>query len=172
MLFKAELGATDAPSPWSDGNSCTPGSRRQINTYPERVAQLGPLYNPFRATIHDGTSRPRVSVVTTAWPWGDRGFSVIDPIGNSVYIYSDREPSEEFRQYYHMGGHCQPGFLVSLKSSVAPISPPDFAVCNGGCASGKRQWCYVDRSFLCSSSISVAKVGASSASLLGISMLP
>ncbi len=34
-------------------------------------------------------------------PWGDRGFSVIDPIGNSVYIYSDREPSEEFRQYYN-----------------------------------------------------------------------
>ena len=33
-------------------------------------------------------------------PWGDRGFSVIDPIGNSVYIYSDREPSEEFKKYY------------------------------------------------------------------------
>ena len=33
-------------------------------------------------------------------PWGDRGFSVIDPIGNSVYIYSDREASDEFKQYY------------------------------------------------------------------------
>jgi len=33
-------------------------------------------------------------------PWGDRGFSVIDPIGNSVYIYSDREPSDDFRQSY------------------------------------------------------------------------
>lgn len=33
-------------------------------------------------------------------PWGDRGFSVMDPIGNSVYIYSDREPSDEFKQYY------------------------------------------------------------------------
>jgi len=33
-------------------------------------------------------------------PWGDRGFSVIDPIGNAVYLYSDREPSEEFRHYY------------------------------------------------------------------------
>jgi len=33
-------------------------------------------------------------------PWGDRGFSVKDPIGNSIYIYSDREPSEEFKQYY------------------------------------------------------------------------
>ena len=28
------------------------------------------------------------------------GFFVIDPIGNSVYIYSDREPAEEFRQYF------------------------------------------------------------------------
>ena len=33
-------------------------------------------------------------------PWGDRGFSVVDPIGNSVYIYSDREPSDEFKQYF------------------------------------------------------------------------
>ena len=33
-------------------------------------------------------------------PWGDRGFSIIDPIGNSVYIYSDREPTDEFKQYF------------------------------------------------------------------------
>jgi len=33
-------------------------------------------------------------------PWGDRGFSIIDPIGISVYIYSDREPSDEFKRYY------------------------------------------------------------------------
>ncbi len=33
-------------------------------------------------------------------PWGDRGFSVVDPIGNSVYIYSDREPSDEFCQFF------------------------------------------------------------------------
>ncbi|OMH37995.1 VOC family protein [Motiliproteus sp. MSK22-1] len=32
-------------------------------------------------------------------PWGDRGFSIIDPIGNSVYVYSDRKPSKEFEQY-------------------------------------------------------------------------
>ncbi|HAD10430.1 MAG TPA: glyoxalase [Porticoccaceae bacterium] len=33
-------------------------------------------------------------------PWGDRGFSIKDPIGNSIYIYSDREPSGEFKQYH------------------------------------------------------------------------
>jgi uncharacterized glyoxalase superfamily protein PhnB len=33
-------------------------------------------------------------------PWGDRGFSVLDPLGTSVYIYSEREPSEEYRQFY------------------------------------------------------------------------
>lgn len=33
-------------------------------------------------------------------PWGDRGFSVIDPIGNSLYIYSDREADDEFKQYF------------------------------------------------------------------------
>lgn len=33
-------------------------------------------------------------------PWGDRGFSVLDPLGTSIYIYSEREPAEAFRQYY------------------------------------------------------------------------
>jgi len=33
-------------------------------------------------------------------PWGDRGFAVQDPNGISLYIYSNREPSEEFKQYY------------------------------------------------------------------------
>jgi len=33
-------------------------------------------------------------------PWGDRGFAVQDPNGISLYIYSDREPSEEFRKYF------------------------------------------------------------------------
>ncbi|PID27628.1 MAG: glyoxalase [Candidatus Cloacimonadota bacterium] len=33
-------------------------------------------------------------------PWGDRGFSIIDPIGNAVYIYSYREPTDEFKQYF------------------------------------------------------------------------
>ena len=33
-------------------------------------------------------------------PWGDRGFSIHDPIGITLYIYSDREPSEEFKHYY------------------------------------------------------------------------
>ncbi|WP_457576010.1 VOC family protein [Desulfomarina sp.] len=33
-------------------------------------------------------------------PWGDRGFAIHDPNGITLYIYSDREPSEEFKQYY------------------------------------------------------------------------
>ena len=33
-------------------------------------------------------------------PWGDRGFGVRDPHGILLYIYSERTPSEEFRQYY------------------------------------------------------------------------
>ena len=33
-------------------------------------------------------------------PWGDRGFSITDPIGNSIYIYSERQPSDEYRQYF------------------------------------------------------------------------
>ena len=33
-------------------------------------------------------------------PWGDRGFAIQDPNGITLYIYSDTEPSEEFKQYY------------------------------------------------------------------------
>jgi len=33
-------------------------------------------------------------------PWGDRGFAVQDPNGVALYIYSGREPSSEFKQYY------------------------------------------------------------------------
>ena len=33
-------------------------------------------------------------------PWGDRGFAVQDPNGVVLYIYSDREPAPEFKQYY------------------------------------------------------------------------
>ena len=33
-------------------------------------------------------------------PWGDRGFATQDPNGISLYVYEDREPSKEFKQYY------------------------------------------------------------------------
>jgi len=33
-------------------------------------------------------------------PWGDRGFSVTDPIGNNISLYTEIEVSEEYRQYF------------------------------------------------------------------------
>ncbi|NNG02073.1 MAG: glyoxalase [Desulfobacteraceae bacterium] len=33
-------------------------------------------------------------------PWGDKGFAVQDPNGISLYIYSEREPSEEFKPFF------------------------------------------------------------------------
>jgi uncharacterized glyoxalase superfamily protein PhnB len=36
-------------------------------------------------------------------PWGDRGFAIQDPNGIALYIYSERTPSPEFRQYYKSG---------------------------------------------------------------------
>jgi uncharacterized glyoxalase superfamily protein PhnB len=33
-------------------------------------------------------------------PWGDRGFAIKDPNDITLYIYSNREPSEEFKQYF------------------------------------------------------------------------
>ncbi|ACF45912.1 Glyoxalase/bleomycin resistance protein/dioxygenase [Prosthecochloris aestuarii DSM 271] len=34
-------------------------------------------------------------------PWGDRGFAVQDPNAITLYIFSERVPDDEFRQYYH-----------------------------------------------------------------------
>ena len=36
-------------------------------------------------------------------PWGDRGFAIQDPNGIALYIYSERTPSPEFKQYYKSG---------------------------------------------------------------------
>ncbi len=33
-------------------------------------------------------------------PWGDRGFAILSPNGVTLYIYSERAPIEEFKQYY------------------------------------------------------------------------
>ncbi|MFT3993567.1 MAG: hypothetical protein QM660_04620 [Dysgonomonas sp.] len=33
-------------------------------------------------------------------PWGDRSFRTIDPLGTILYIYSDREPSDEYKNAY------------------------------------------------------------------------
>jgi uncharacterized glyoxalase superfamily protein PhnB len=33
-------------------------------------------------------------------PWGDRGFAIQDPNGIVLYVYSEREPAAEFKQYY------------------------------------------------------------------------
>lgn len=33
-------------------------------------------------------------------PWGDRGFAVLDPNGVTLYIYSTREPAQEFKRFY------------------------------------------------------------------------
>ncbi len=33
-------------------------------------------------------------------PWGDRGFAILDPNGITLYIYSNRDPTDEFKQYF------------------------------------------------------------------------
>lgn len=30
-------------------------------------------------------------------PWGDRSFTILDPLGNTLYIYSDIETSDEYK---------------------------------------------------------------------------
>ncbi len=65
----------------------------------------GLTYN-FRVTDVDAEHQSLVSSVLSVimpledHPWGDRGFAIQDPNGVVLYIYSDREPSSEFKQYY------------------------------------------------------------------------
>jgi len=51
---------------------------------------------------HDKLSSEGVLVVLAIedHPWGDRGFVIQDPNGISLYIYSLREPSDEFKQFF------------------------------------------------------------------------
>lgn len=65
----------------------------------------GLTYN-FRVADVDAEYRSLTAAGLTAvmpledHPWGDRGFAVHDPNGIVLYIYSEREPSAEFKQYY------------------------------------------------------------------------
>ncbi len=34
-------------------------------------------------------------------PWGDRGFAILDPNDIALYIYSDREPAKEFKNFFN-----------------------------------------------------------------------
>lgn len=36
----------------------------------------------------------------TDHPWGDRAFSIQDPNGVLLYIYTEREPSSEYKEFY------------------------------------------------------------------------
>jgi len=51
---------------------------------------------------HDRLTAAGLSPVTPLedHPWGDRGFAILDPNGVTLYIYSAREPAEEFKQYF------------------------------------------------------------------------
>jgi uncharacterized glyoxalase superfamily protein PhnB len=63
-------------------------------TYNFRVADVDAEYRTL-------TTSGLAAVMPLAdHPWGDRGFAIQDPNGIVLYIYSDREPSSEFKQYY------------------------------------------------------------------------
>lgn len=65
----------------------------------------GLTYN-FRVADVDAEYRTLMASGLTAimpladHPWGDRGFAIQDPNGIVLYVYSEREPSPEFKQYY------------------------------------------------------------------------
>jgi uncharacterized glyoxalase superfamily protein PhnB len=77
-------------SPQSDQPVCNPVGL----TYNFRVSDIDAEYQRI-------TASGLVAIMPLEdHPWGDRGFAVHDPNGVVLYIYSDREPSAEFKQYY------------------------------------------------------------------------
>ena len=42
----------------------------------------------------------RIVVPLEDHPWGDRGFAIEDPNGIGLYIYSKREPSDDFKPFF------------------------------------------------------------------------
>ena len=65
----------------------------------------GLIYNFCVADVDGEHRRLMASGLTSVaaiedHPWGDRSFSVQDPNGITLYIYSNREPAPEFRQFF------------------------------------------------------------------------
>lgn len=77
-----------APQP--DQPVCNPAGL----TYNFRVADVD---TEHQALVASGL---KVLMPLEDHPWGDRGFAVQDLNGIVLYIYADREPDAEFRQYY------------------------------------------------------------------------
>lgn len=73
----------------------------------EACNPTGLIYN-FSVSDVDAEFRSLAAAGLTAvmpledHPWGDRGFAIQDPNGIVLYIYSEREPSADFKQYYRI----------------------------------------------------------------------
>lgn len=68
-------------------------------------SSAGLMYNLMVSDVdaeHNKLTEMGIDVVVPLedHPWGDRGFVVQDPNGISLYIYSLREPTEEFKKFY------------------------------------------------------------------------
>lgn len=52
--------------------------------------------------VHDRLAGAGLSMVMPLedHPWGDRGFTTLDPYGVTLYVYATIEPNEEFKQYF------------------------------------------------------------------------
>ena len=77
-------------APQSDQPLCNPAGL----TYNFQVADVDAEYQSLMA------SGLTAIMPLEDHPWGDRGFAVQDPNGIVLYIYSEREASPEFKQYY------------------------------------------------------------------------
>ena len=77
-----------APRP--DQPACNPAGL----TYNFRVADVDA---EFRSLAASGLA---AIMPLEDHPWGDRGFAAEDPNGIVLYIYSEREASDEFKPYY------------------------------------------------------------------------
>ena len=62
--------------------------------YNFKVENVNEIYTRF---VNEGL---KVVAPLEDHPWGDRGFSIKDPNGITLYLYEDREPSSEYQQYY------------------------------------------------------------------------
>ena len=72
---------------------------------PPACSPAGLIYNFFVEDVDYEHDRLMGEGLTSIMPledhpWGDRGFGILDPNGATLYIYSEREPTEEFKQYF------------------------------------------------------------------------
>ena len=89
-----EFGTAQLSLQFMQPQNASPACNTAGLTYNFKVEDVDAEYEKLQAAGMEIAAPPEDH------PWGDRGFAVQDPNGVMLYVYSDREPSAEFKPFF------------------------------------------------------------------------